>query len=152
MDVDDRFHSNLPAAAAGSSLVSVPATRTSPRRTVVSPKRSAKELRAKRISPKSPTPDATGKDHAPIKASKSLRNAASAKPLLPLTERRSQEEKMLHKAKKEAEAENWEVAPDGGSAGRGGRHFTVANVGNNGRIFLKYAICLGFHVESCELA
>jgi hypothetical protein len=31
-----------------------------------------------------------------------------------------------------------DITPDGGSAGREGRHFTVANVGNNGRIYLRY--------------
>lgn len=30
------------------------------------------------------------------------------------------------------------VAPDGSSAGREGRQFTVAKVGNNGRIYLRY--------------
>ena len=32
---------------------------------------------------------------------------------------------------------NKEVAPDGLSGGREGRQFTVANVGNNGRIYLR---------------
>ncbi len=31
-----------------------------------------------------------------------------------------------------------DITPDGGSAGREGRQFTVANVGNNGRIYLRY--------------
>jgi hypothetical protein len=30
-----------------------------------------------------------------------------------------------------------DIIPDGGSAGREGRQFTVANVGNNGRIYLR---------------
>ena len=34
--------------------------------------------------------------------------------------------------------DNQEVAPDGTSGGREGRQFTVANVGNNGRIYLRY--------------
>ena len=29
------------------------------------------------------------------------------------------------------------IAPDGGSAGREGRQFTVAKVGNNGKIFMR---------------
>ncbi|EPE29313.1 Ras GEF [Glarea lozoyensis ATCC 20868] len=33
-----------------------------------------------------------------------------------------------------------EITPDGGSAGREGRQFTVANVGNNGRIYLRPTI------------
>ncbi|RDA87886.1 hypothetical protein CP532_1727 [Ophiocordyceps camponoti-leonardi (nom. inval.)] len=47
------------------------------------------------------------------------------RPLLPVTERRSSEEK------------TGAVAPDGSSAGREGRQFAVANVGNNGRIYLR---------------
>ncbi|KAI6784318.1 Guanine nucleotide exchange factor-like protein [Emericellopsis cladophorae] len=47
------------------------------------------------------------------------------------------DEQTLHKVKRDAEVDNWEIAPDGSSAGRSGRHFAVANVGNNGRIFLK---------------
>ncbi|RCI14258.1 hypothetical protein L249_6170 [Ophiocordyceps polyrhachis-furcata BCC 54312] len=47
------------------------------------------------------------------------------RPLLPVTERRSSEEK------------SGAVAPDGSSVGREGRQFAVANVGNNGRIYLR---------------
>lgn len=32
----------------------------------------------------------------------------------------------------------YDITPDGGSAGREGRQFAVANVGNNGRIYLRY--------------
>jgi len=60
--------------------------------------------------------------------------------LLPVTEKRSQEENKLDaRGKKEGLAEKWDITPDGGSAGREGRQFTVANVGNNGRIYLRYA-------------
>lgn len=34
--------------------------------------------------------------------------------------------------------ESKRISPDSGSLGRGGRHFTVGNVGNNGRIYLRY--------------
>lgn len=60
--------------------------------------------------------------------------------LLPATERKSQEENKLDRlAKKDAPdgGDKWEIAPDGSSAGREGRQFTVANVGNNGRIYLR---------------
>ncbi|KAJ9150007.1 Ras GEF [Pleurostoma richardsiae] len=61
-----------------------------------------------------------------------------AKSLLPATERRSHEDYPLRKpSAKKGSDERWEIAPDGGSAGREGRHFTVANVGNNGRIYLR---------------
>lgn len=62
------------------------------------------------------------------------------KSLLPATERKSQEENKLDRlSKKDAQdsGDKWEIAPDGTSAGREGRQFTVANVGNNGRIYLR---------------
>lgn len=42
--------------------------------------------------------------------------------------------------KREVEDGKPDIAPDGGSAGREGRHFTVANVGNNGKIYLRPTI------------
>ena len=41
---------------------------------------------------------------------------------------------------------NKDVAPDGTSGGREGRQFTVANVGNNGRIYLRYDYILSLEV------
>lgn len=61
----------------------------------------------------------------------------TSKPLLPLSERRSHEEKK----QREAETDRWDIAPDGSSAGREGRQFAVSNVGNNGRIYLRYVGC-----------
>ncbi|KAI0428136.1 hypothetical protein F5Y09DRAFT_349833 [Xylaria sp. FL1042] len=61
---------------------------------------------------------------------------ANAKPLLPPSERRSGD----HKANKSLESEKWSPSVDGGAVGREGRHFTVANVGNNGQIFLRPTI------------
>ena len=40
-------------------------------------------------------------------------------------------------AKREVEDVKNDITPDGSSAGREGRQFTVANVGNNGRIYLR---------------
>ncbi|CAJ2511399.1 Uu.00g070240.m01.CDS01 [Anthostomella pinea] len=60
----------------------------------------------------------------------------TSKPLLPASERRPAGQN-VHKAKMDARSDKWNITPDGGSAGRGGRHFTVANVGNNGQIFLR---------------
>ncbi|CAK7233243.1 Guanine nucleotide exchange factor lte1 [Sporothrix bragantina] len=68
---------------------------------------------------------------------------AIPKSLLPATERKSQEENKLDRlSKKDAldSGDKWEIAPDGSSAGREGRQFTVANVGNNGRIYLRPTI------------
>lgn len=66
------------------------------------------------------------------------------KPLLPVTERKSQEENVPGGKEKKASADEdkWDIAPDGTSAGREGRQFTVWNVGNNGRIYLRYVCCL----------
>lgn len=60
------------------------------------------------------------------------------KSLLPVTERKSQEESALNwRPRKDQDGEKTDITPDGGSAGREGRQFTVANVGNNGRIYLR---------------
>jgi len=47
------------------------------------------------------------------------------------------ENSVNRRAKREAEDLKYDITPDGGSAGREGRHFTVANVGNNGKIYLR---------------
>jgi hypothetical protein len=48
------------------------------------------------------------------------------------------ENSVSRRAKREAEdGKVNDIAPDGASAGREGRQFTVANVGNNGRIYLR---------------
>jgi hypothetical protein len=61
------------------------------------------------------------------------------KSLLPVNERKSQEDNLsTWRAKKGSqEDDKWDLTPDGGSAGREGRQFAVANVGNNGRIYLR---------------
>lgn len=47
------------------------------------------------------------------------------------------ENSVNRRAKREAEDVKYDITPDGSSAGREGRQFTVANVGNNGRIYLR---------------
>ena len=66
-------------------------------------------------------------------------SSAHQRPLLPVSERKSQEENgPTRRAKKGShEDEKWDLTPDGGSGGREGRQFAVANVGNNGRIYLR---------------
>lgn len=79
------------------------------------------------------------------------RKPSTGKPLVPLTERRSHEEKSASRGKKDAEVDKWEIAPDGASASREGRQFAVANVGHNGRIYLRCvpgSPCM--HVALCE--
>lgn len=77
-------------------------------------------------------------------------------PLLPVTERKSQEEKAApRRPRKNSENDKWDITPDGGSAGREGRQFTVANVGNNGRIYLRYVfegICGWLVLSSSRMA
>jgi hypothetical protein len=55
-----------------------------------------------------------------------------------MNEGRSQGERSTLRTRKGSESDKWDVTPDGGSAGREGRQFAVANVGNNGRIYLRY--------------
>uniref|UniRef100_L2GHS8 RasGEF group protein n=1 Tax=Colletotrichum fructicola (strain Nara gc5) TaxID=1213859 RepID=L2GHS8_COLFN len=68
---------------------------------------------------------------------------ASAKPLVPVTEKKSEEWNLNQsparrlRADSSADDNKFDITPDGGSAGREGRQFTVANVGNNGRIYLR---------------
>ena len=78
-----------------------------------------------------PTPLRLAKD-VPRKPSTRQRRRTSPapKPLVPAAERRSHENE-------KATDNKWDVTPDGGSAGREGRHFAVANVGNKGKIFLR---------------
>ncbi|RYP42100.1 hypothetical protein DL767_000465 [Monosporascus sp. MG133] len=63
---------------------------------------------------------------------------ASSKNLVPAVERKSGG--VATGARKDGEKEKSSITPDGGSAGREGRKFTVANVGNNGRIFLRPSV------------
>lgn len=119
-----------------------PRLRPSQRKNVASPKRSksTREVRTKRISPKSAF--ATGSDtYAGKPTPKPPRtNTSPGRPIVPATERASYGEKLGKRGKKEKDGEKWEIAPDGSSAGREGRQFTVANVGNNGRIYLRPSV------------
>ncbi|KAK3902577.1 hypothetical protein C8A05DRAFT_44026 [Staphylotrichum tortipilum] len=67
--------------------------------------------------------------------------ASPPKPLLPLTERKSHDDNLAgrraRKISQDDRDDRWDITPDGGSAGREGRQFAVANVGNNGRIYLR---------------
>ncbi|KAH8883905.1 hypothetical protein GQ53DRAFT_882036 [Thozetella sp. PMI_491] len=102
------------------------------------PGKGAKDARPRR----SPTLARDGGGSKGVRRAKSkLRLSPDALPrtLLPVTERKSQEDGMpAWRAKKLGQDEDkFDIAPDGGSAGREGRQFTVANVGNNGRIYLR---------------
>ncbi|KAG6008506.1 hypothetical protein E4U21_004346 [Claviceps maximensis] len=64
--------------------------------------------------------------------------SAASKPLLPLSESRYRSDKRGTASRPNTGTDSVEIAPDGTSAGREGRQFTVSNVGNNGRIYLRY--------------
>ncbi|EFQ31155.1 RasGEF domain-containing protein [Colletotrichum graminicola] len=69
--------------------------------------------------------------------------ASSTKPIVPAAERIPEERNQTPPYRKRAGSsadDKFEIAPDGSSAGRDGRQFTVANVGNNGRIYLRPTI------------
>ncbi|KAG5929842.1 hypothetical protein E4U42_004362 [Claviceps africana] len=66
--------------------------------------------------------------------------SAASKPLLPLSERRYCSDKGDTALRLDNGTATVEIAPDGTSAGREGRQFTVSNVGNNGRIYLRPSV------------
>lgn len=80
------------------------------------------------------------KDTSPPKPSTKVKRKPSTtgRPIVPLAEQRSIT-RTLSLGKRDAEKDRWDVAPDGASAGREGRQFSVVNVGNNGKLFLRYA-------------
>ncbi|KAL2759817.1 hypothetical protein ACRALDRAFT_2023935 [Sodiomyces alcalophilus JCM 7366] len=105
------------------------------------------DARLKRGSPPKPVglaikegSDPSGGARGNVK-SRVTASAAAAKPLVPITERRSQEDKNLTlRTRGDGSCDKADITPDGGSAGRDGRQFTVSNVGNNGRIYLRPSI------------
>lgn len=91
-----------------------------------------------RIQSSGDVPDA--KDTSPPKLSTKVmrKPSTSGRPIVPLTEQRPIN-RTLSIGRRDEEPDRWDVAPDGASAGREGRQFTVTNVGNNGKLFLRYA-------------
>lgn len=141
---------DLPAPAPTSSSTSVPSRL---RQQVLAQRglsvRDTKS-RLRRTAPKigqesnvdKPTAEAPTPGLTPSAPTPRSRVATQPKSLLPLTERKSQEENNppTWRAKTGAGQEDetkWDITPEGGSAGREGRQFAVANVGNNGRIYLR---------------
>ena len=110
------------------------------KRSVTSPRSHAQDARFARSLPYA----VPGGREAPIASprwpGKAMGQASSAsRRLVPVTERKSQEENVYRwHIKRESEGERLDITPDGGSAGREGRQFTVANVGNHGRIYLRW--------------
>ncbi|KND94015.1 Guanine nucleotide exchange factor LTE1 [Tolypocladium ophioglossoides CBS 100239] len=144
MDAVKPQHSARPP---GHDPMAPPTLQTDALKTQTSPNRGAKDAKSRRTSPKL-LGASIKKDASPLKSTTTrqmgkaiTRTAPTAgKPLLPVTERRSHEDKNGLRGKRETETDKWDVAPDGSSAGREGRQFTVANVGNNGRIYLRPSV------------
>ncbi|KAL7822217.1 guanine nucleotide exchange factor-like protein [Trichoderma gracile] len=84
------------------------------------------------------------KDTSPPKLSTKVKRKPSTtgRPIVPVTEQRSIS-RTVSIGKRDTEKDRWDVAPDGASAGREGRQFTVANVGNNGKLFLRPSVRRG---------
>lgn len=81
-----------------------------------------------------------------ITLSPAPRSKAMGRRSLELIKKRQKQDGLRHensairRARRDAEDGKFNMTPDGGSAGREGRQFTVANVGNNGRIYLRPTI------------
>jgi hypothetical protein len=76
---------------------------------------------------------------APAPQSKTIgtRSPDLAKKKQLLQEGLRKENSINRRARREADDLKFDITPDGGSAGREGRQFTVAKVGNNGKIYLR---------------
>ncbi|KAL8335958.1 hypothetical protein RB601_000006 [Gaeumannomyces tritici] len=86
-------------------------------------------------------PSRTAREDRPTGGSLGRLKSNARPPLLPVTERKGHDDgKTEARFRKDAENDRADITPDGGSASRGGRKFTVANVGNNGRIYLRPTI------------
>lgn len=72
--------------------------------------------------------------------SKVVRKASAAtKPLLPLSEGKLYQDRAESRGQpREPETDKWHLNLENTTPARDGRQFTVANVGNNGRIYLRY--------------
>ncbi|KAH0528490.1 hypothetical protein TsFJ059_003352 [Trichoderma semiorbis] len=104
----------------------------------------AKDDTIGRIQPSGDLMDA--KERSPPKPLGKMTRKVSAtgRPIVPLTEQKSiSRSRTLSIGKRDEERDRWDVAPDGASAGREGRQFTVANVGNNGKLFLRPSVRRG---------
>ncbi|KAF4126377.1 RasGEFN [Geosmithia morbida] len=140
MEVVGASASSAPPAAAGPAITTTTASQRKPS----SSKRSARDDRIAKSSTRVSSPRASPRSaaprhppHATRAPSRSARGPA--RPLVPVTERRSQGGGSARKPSRDADVatDRWDMVPDGSSAGREGRHFTVAKVGNNGRLYLR---------------
>ena len=122
----------LPAATADmAASTAKPSKRSSPKTVEFPPLLSSSSSAAAASSSSSAKPV----------AHRLLRKGSVGKPpLVPLTEARQyQHERSASRgAARETESEKWDANPDNASAARDGRQFAVANVGNHGRIYLRY--------------
>ncbi|KAJ6788405.1 hypothetical protein PWT90_04686 [Aphanocladium album] len=69
------------------------------------------------------------------------KGSVGKQPLVPLTEARHYHlERSASRGARETESEKWDASLDNASAARDGRQFTVSNVGNHGRIYLRPSV------------
>lgn len=108
------------------------------------PKGAVRDPKLRRSPPRPPPRDgergAAGTATGAGKSKLRLSPNALPRSLLPVTERKNHQDEAAPKTgrpRRNTGPEKWDITPDGGSAGREGRHFAVANVGNNGRIYLR---------------
>ncbi|KAI9158608.1 Guanine nucleotide exchange factor LTE1 [Paramyrothecium foliicola] len=109
--------------------------------TPTSSKGTIRDVRGKPTSPKIIIPSSRDSS-TPKKPVKALRiPPATGRPLLPAAERKLHMETNGTRSRKDsAPGTRADVPSDGIAAGREARQFTVANVGNNGRIYLRPSI------------
>lgn len=117
--------SRLPAAAKSGTRVATGSRRPPPSSHV-----------AKRSVDRSAT--TSGPANPPSRSTRDTPATRRGLPKPPSSERTNQaQEPGLTRAGTVSDTERWDLTPEGGSAGREGRQFTVSNVGNNGRIYLR---------------
>lgn len=134
----DLLASQPPGPSRSISSPRQPARRETPSKTQRSPYIGGREAKLRRSPPRlirrhtdKADPAAGGSGTSSGCASP----VSSSKHLVPAVERKPGD--AAANTRRDGEGESGNIVPDGGSASREGRQFTVANVGNNGRIFLR---------------
>ena len=128
----------LPPARPSPSPRQPPVRRDAPSKSQKSPYVGVREAKFRRSPPRHSRRDTNKSDLTRAGGSSSgggISPASSTRHLVPAVERKSGD--VAAGPRKDGSREKVNIAPDGTSAGREGRQFTVAKVGNNGRIFLR---------------
>ena len=128
----------LPPARPSPSPRPPPTRRDAPPQSQKSPYIGVREAKLRRSPPGHVRRDTNKSDFTKAGGSSSgggISPASSTRHLVPAVERKSGD--VATGSRKDGSGDKGNIAPDGTSAGREGRQFTVAKVGNNGRIFLR---------------